>query len=233
VGVDADAACSVALINIRGKIIAEGEPISPAALEALHITLRRDPARGGPVNTTYDTPLRDGSFMVYASAGDFRVNIAPILNVTPSRHAPRTWTALHNAYVKSIRLGNADVLNAGLHLDRPPSSSLEVIIATNPGALEGQVVINGRAPASEAPVLLIPNNRRRNELYRTTMTDAAGRFLFDRVPSGDYKVFSWEEIEDGAWYDGEFMKRIESRGFSVRISERSMETARIEIIPKF
>jgi hypothetical protein len=187
------------------------------------------------VNTAYDAPLPDGSFTIYVSSGDFRVNIAPILNVTPSRYAPPTWTALRNAYVKSIRLGNADVLNAGLHLDRPPSASLEVVIATNPGALEGQVVKNGarnvQEPAADVPVLLIPNNRRRNELYRTTTTDAAGRFLFDRVPPGDYKVFSWEEVEDGVWYDAEFMKRIEGRGLSVRISEGLMETARIEIIP--
>jgi hypothetical protein len=217
--------------NIRGKIVIDGEPLSPAALEALRLSLRRDPAGGESVNSAYTTPLADGSFTIDASSGNFRVNLAPILNVTASRYEPPAWRALQNAYVKSIRLGNADVLNAGLRLDRAPSASLEVVIATNPGALEGQLLRNGREPVADALVLLIPDNRRRNELYRTTTTDPAGRFLFNRVPPGDYKVFSWAEVEDGAWHDAEFMKGFESRGLSVHISEGLIETARIEIIP--
>jgi hypothetical protein len=118
-----------------------------------------------------------------------------------------------------------------LRLDRPPSATLEVVIAANPGALDGQIVRNGPAPVEDIPVLLLPDIRRRNELYRTTITDASGRFHFDRVPPGDYKVFSWEEVEDGAWYDPEFMKANESRGTRVRIVEGRTETARIAVIP--
>ena len=83
---------------------------------------------------------------------------------------------------------------------------------------------------ADLPVLLLPDIRRRNELYRTTTTDASGRFHFDRVPPGAYKVFSWEEVEDGAWYDAEFMRANESRGMEVRIGEGRTETARIEVI---
>jgi protocatechuate 3,4-dioxygenase beta subunit len=225
--------------NIRGRIVVEGEPISAAAADtfgALHLTLRRDPPRGEPVTTAYDTPLADGSFTIYASAGDFRINIAPILNVTPSRYAPPSAAAFQGAYVKSIRLGNADVLNAGLHLEGPPSAALEVVIASNPGALEGQVVgqvvRNSPALVADAAVLLIPDNRRRNELYRTTTTDSSGRFHFDRVPPGNYKVLSWEEVEDGAWFDAEFMKSIESRALPVRIGESETGNVRIEVIRK-
>ena len=219
--------------SIRGRIIAEGAPISPAVLEALRLTLRRDPPRGEPVTTAYDTPLADGSFTIHASAGDFRINIAPILNVTPSRYAPPSSAvrqSFEGAYVKSIRIGNADVLNAGLHLNSPPSAPLEIVIASNPGALEGQVVTNSREPVADAAVLLIPDNRRRNELYRTTATDSSGRFHFDRVPPGNYKVLSWEEVEDGAWFDSEFMKSVESRGLPVRIAESATEIVRIEVI---
>ena len=219
------------VFSIPGRIVVEGGPISGAALEALHLTLRREPPRGEPSTTAYDTPLPDGSFTLSASAGDFRINIAPILNVTSQRYAPPLWAALQNAYVKSIRLGNVDALNGTLHLDRPPSTPLEVVIATNPGALNGQVVRSGPGPVADIPVLLLPDIRRRNELYRTTTTDVSGRFHFDRVPPGDYKVFSWETVEDGAWYDAEFMRTNESRGMPVRIGEGRTETARIEVIP--
>jgi Carboxypeptidase regulatory-like domain len=217
------------VFDIRGRIVVEGEPIRPAALEALHITLRRDPPRGEPLNTAYSTPLENGSFTVSSSAGDFRVNIAPILNVNPLRFTSLT-PALQNAYVKFIRMGNADILNGVLHLDRQPTEALEVVIATNPGALDGQVVRSDRGPVEDIPVLLVPEIRRRNELYRTTTTDASGRFHFDRITPGDYKVFSWEEVEDGAWYDAEFLKTNESRGTLARIGEGRTETVRIEVI---
>jgi len=104
------------------------------------------------------------------------------------------------------------VLNGTLHLDGPPSSPLEVVIGTKPGTVEGQAV-------ADTTVLLLPDNRRRNELYQTTTADASGRFRFDHVPPGDYKLFSWEEVDDGAWFDPEFLKGSESRGLLIHVTE--------------
>jgi len=210
--------------NLRGRIVVDGEPISAAAIESLRITLRRDPPLAESLTSVYDAPLPDGSFTIYTSAGDFRINIAPVLNLTPSGFTQPLWTAFQNTYVKSIRLGDADILNGILKLDREPSTTLEVVIATNPGALDGQVM----RPVADLPVILLPDIRRRSELYRTTTTDGSGRFHFDRVPPGDYKVFSWEEVEDGAWFDPDFMRANESRGIPVRIREGRTENVRIE-----
>ena len=38
------------------------------------------------------------------------------------------------------------------------------------------------------------------------------------------------QVEDGAWYDAEFMKGIESRGTPVHVAEGLTQTARIEVI---
>jgi len=133
--------------------------------------------------------------------------------------------------VKSARLGDTDILNGTLHLNAQTSETLEIVIATNPGALDGQVVKNDPGSAADIPVLLLPDLRSRNELYRTTNTDASGRFHFDHIPPGDYKLFSWEEVEDGALYDPDFMMSNKNRGTPVHISEGRAETARIEVIP--
>lgn len=215
--------------EIPGRIVVEGPPINSASLGELQLSLRRDPPRGEQLSLSYSTLLPDRSFVLSAAAGDFRVNIAPILNRTRPRSGPSPQ--LQNAYVKSIRMGNSDLLNGILHLEVQPSASIEVVIATNPGALDGQAMKGSPGLAADVPVILLPDTRSRNELYRTTATDASGRFHFDRVPPGDYKVFSWEEVEDGAWYDAEFMKANESRGMPVHIEEGKTETARIEVIP--
>jgi hypothetical protein len=80
-------------------------------------------------------------------------------------------------------------------------------------------------------VVLAPNVRSRTELYRTATTDIAGRFHFDRVPPGQYKVFSWEEVEDGAWFDPEFLADNENRGMPVEAFEGRTQNVRIDVIP--
>jgi hypothetical protein len=58
------------------------------------------------------------------------------------------------------------------------------------------------------------------------VSGSSGRFQFDRVPPGDYKVFAWQEVEAGAWHDPEFMRTYENLGTPVRVSEG--ETAVVE-----
>ncbi len=220
--------------DIRGRIVVEGEPNSGVMIEALRMTLRHDPPRDESRTTglSYSTALPDGTFVVSGSAGNFRLNIEPLLNVTPARIAMRTLPpALQNAYVKSIRLGNADVLNGTLHLEGKPSAGLEVVIGKSAGAIEGQVSTDRQGSVADVTVVLVPDIRRRNELYRTTTTDVSGRFHFDRVPPGDYKLFSREEVQDGAWYDPEFLRANENRGTPIRIVEGRTESARIEVSP--
>jgi hypothetical protein len=139
--------------------------------------------------------------------------------------------ALQNAYVKSIRLGSTDVLNGPLHIEGKPSALLEIVIGKNAGGIDGQVVANPQGSAADVSVVLVPEVRRRSELYRATTTDVAGQFHFDRVPPGDYKIFAWEEVQDGAWYDPEFLRTVENRGTPVRILEGGTETPRVEVIP--
>jgi protocatechuate 3,4-dioxygenase beta subunit len=219
--------------EITGRIGVEGEPNSGATLGSLRLTLHHDPPHEESSSALlgYSSPLPNGSFVLSAPAGDYRVNIAPLLNVASLRLAATLSPALQNAYVKSIRLGNIDVLNGVLHLEGKPSVPLEIVIGKNSGAIDGQVVPNPQGSAADISVVLVPAVRRRSELYRSTTTDVSGRFHFDRVPPGDYKIFSWEEIQDGAWYDPEFLRAVENRGTSIRIAEGHTENVRTEVIP--
>jgi hypothetical protein len=219
--------------EIQGRMVLEGEAGSLASLAVLHITLHSEAARKELSDIgSYSMALPNGSFVLSAPAGDYRLNIDPLLNSVPSRLLITSLPpALQRAYVKSIRLGNTDVLNGPLHIEGKPSSPLEVVIGKNTGAIDGQVVTDGQTPLADASVVLVPDVRRRTDLYRSASTDATGRFHFDRVPPGDYKVLSWEEVEDGAWYDAEFLRTAENRGTSVRILEGRTETVRVDVIP--
>ena len=66
---------------------------------------------------------------------------------------------------------------------------------------------------------------------KTADTDQNGHFVIRGVTPGEYKVFAWEDIEEGAYEDPDFMKPHESDGQTVSIKERGHETVELKAIP--
>jgi hypothetical protein len=138
-----------------------------------------------------------------------------------------------NAYIKSARIGAADVLNEGFPVDRQPDGPLEILISTNTGIADGAVQNDKGDPAVNVTVVLIPDGPRRSrlDLYRTTSTDAAGKFHIEGVAPGDYKVFSWEDVDLGVWQDPDFLRTFEERGRPIRINENGVSNIELRVIP--
>jgi hypothetical protein len=152
----------------------------------------------------------DGSFRLAGiPPGDYRVAVGPDI-------------PLPNGYVKSIRVGNADALNAPLRIEKQSDEGIEITLGANTGTITGHV-------DSAGTVVLAPEANRayRTDLFRTASPDATGQFRFDRIPPGDYKVFAWKEVEAGAWQDPKFLAPFESLGKVLHIDEGSV--ARIEV----
>jgi hypothetical protein len=171
-------------------------------------------------NLPFDTygPGKDSSFSIQLAPGDYRMQAV----VIPP-----------NAYVQSMRIGNIDVLNEGLHLDSSGQAPLEIVVAADMGTLEG-VVINAQKRAEpNVVVALVPagRQRRRYDLYQDVRTDPEGHFQFEHVPPGDYSVYSWEDVEPTAWMNSNFMKDYEGRGKPVHIDAGARQTIQVEAIP--
>jgi hypothetical protein len=207
--------------DIPGKITVEGRTGVDLGMLRMNL-VRSGRALQREERLTYSTALPDGSFVLSAGLGDFRIDISPFLNIG-QRFPIQLPQSLQNAYVKSIRLGNIDVLNNGLHLEKRPEERLEVVLGTNAG------IVEGAAGAADVSVVIVPNVRQRTDLYRVATTDPGGRFRFDKVPAGDYKLFAWTEVETDAWYDTEFMKSYENRGVALTVREGTTE--RVEVMP--
>jgi hypothetical protein len=164
-------------------------------------------------------PAPDGFFAVDGvSPGDYRVSVR---------------TGSRDAYVKSIRMGKADVLNEGLHISGPTDAFLEIVIGASGGRISGRVVNSRGESLSNRTVVLVPDSRlqRRTDLYKTAATDSAGAFRFQAIPPGDYELFSWENVEGGAWQDPNFMSAYANRGKKVFINENSDENLELTVIP--
>ena len=57
-----------------------------------------------------------------------------------------------------------------------------------------------------------------------------GSFALKSVAPGEYKLYAWDEIEDGAYMDPEFMKPFESKGESVSVKEGSQLSEQLALI---
>jgi uncharacterized surface anchored protein len=138
-------------------------------------------------------------------------------------------------YVKSIRMGNQDLTDAGVDFtEGPPSGELVVVLNPNGGQVEGNIQNAKGENAVGATVTLIPaDENRRSTLtsYKTASTDQNGRFSIKGIRPGEYKIYAWEEIESGAYQDPEFMKPHESAGKAVSIKEGGHETVQLAAIP--
>jgi hypothetical protein len=210
------------------------EGVDDAAISRLRMTLVRDPDIIGPrpvggvisvgwtgipdgFFTPPSQPLPSGGFALRSVAfGDYRVSIAGL----PA-----------GAYLKSIRLGNRDVLRDGFSVLGPMENPLEIILGKTGGQLEGRVINRAKEPERNVPVVLVPVNRTRKDLYQKKSTDLNGRFKFDGIMPGQYKIFAWEDVIAGAWQDQEFLRTYETRGVTVDVAVGNRATAEVEVIP--
>jgi hypothetical protein len=211
--------------KVSGRFIIEGRSRSgsnPKIADLRIARLIRDPdVQGMPsAGPSFNPPpAEDGSFVLEGvSAGDLRVTLRGLSQ---------------DAYVKSMRLGNVDVLDSGLHLTGPPENPLEIVINTNAAAIHGSVMNARQEAAANRVVVLVPDVRlrRRSDLYKSVVTDVAGRFRIAGITPGNYKLFAFDDVVDRAWEDPDFIRNYEDRGKTIHLDEGSDDEIPLAVIP--
>jgi protocatechuate 3,4-dioxygenase beta subunit len=205
------------LPDVTGRVAIENRPgIAAAEMGRVQIGLKSTVAtvldiKPQPVSASGNFTLRNGT------AGDYVVSVSP---------------GIEKGYLKSIQLGNIDVLNDGLHTGTIPDGEMLILIGTNPGGLAGIARDESGAPMSNVTVALLPDEYHRNriDLYQNAISDAAGVYRFDRVPPGAYRLFAWEDVEKDAWRNPAFMRLYENRGKGINVGEGISGNADLDVI---
>src|SRR5678810_37681 len=83
-----------------------------------------------------------GEFNLFISEGDFTI----ALNGVPP-----------TMYIKSMRLGGANVLTNGLHVKGASDSTLEIVLAPAPNSVSGEVVDARSGGVPNVVVALVPD----------------------------------------------------------------------------
>ena len=73
-------------------------------------------------------------------------------------------------------------------------------------------------------------DRLRKDRYKKVMSDSSGRFRMQGLPPGNYSLFAFEDIEEGAWQDPEVIRPYESRGTSARVRDGNDENVQLTVI---
>jgi hypothetical protein len=219
-------------IDIPVNITFEGTPPQnmPSVANLIPTLWRNPTLLGAP-----SMPATAGSPPVLRNIapGSYHVYLQPLLPPLQGANPVTIVGAWQGAYIKSMRMGDVDVFD-GLRLERQPDVPLDIVIAANPGTLDGQVLNEVRQPIAGAYVTLFANNPAdrlyRTDMYKVTGTDNQGRFQLAGLRPGDYRVFAWENIERGTWIDSTFLRLNEERGVTIHIDAGQVQTATLPII---
>jgi len=161
--------------------------------------------------------------------GDYRLLISLNPRLPSDAKLPLDLKA---AYMSAIKLGNTDVLTNGLHVNGKPDGLLQVEVATNSGSIFGRVLEGNRETAVPARMVVVPDKelRKRLDLFFTVPVSPTGRFNTDGIPPGNYKLFAWAHVEDGAWLDPNFLRVYENRGTPIAIEESGAHPIEVQLI---
>jgi hypothetical protein len=212
-------------VALPGRISIEGVNLSSiSGWERIRVPLK--PALDGafgpnlqPAAPISQAPRVDGSFVIEGvSPGEFIVG--PVTGLPPG------------FYVKEARFAQLDVLSQPLRFSGVAGGALEIVLSSNGSQVDG-IAMDGRsAPMAGVRVVLVPDRQRhRTDLFKTTISDSSGRFVFRTVPPGDYRVFGWETLDSYAYFDPDLLRRVEPQGTPVRVSESGTNNITVRIIP--
>ena len=198
-------------LELSGRISIEGQSEAPSEARIALVSGEERWGEGGEVKD-------DGSFK--------------FPNVAPDQYKVQVFGLPETHFVKAVQFAGRDVLDSGLDLTRNSSGPIEIVVSSNGGQVTGSVADVGEKPVTAALVALVPDGKRRDEtrFYKQASTDQQGRFSIKGITPGEYKLFTLEDVEYGAYEDPEFLKPIESKGVPVTIREGSRETLKLKVI---
>jgi 5-hydroxyisourate hydrolase-like protein (transthyretin family) len=205
-------------VNTTGRITVEGQQLSSIPnLDRLRFSL--SPAMQ-TINQTQPVafpPAADGSFQV--------------VGLRENEYRAQFPAAAPGLYVKSITYGGDDILNNTLKFSGSGSGTFDIVLRSGAVQITGTVTDARTQPVAGNQVVLIPAQRTRTDLFRTAITDQSGRFTMPNVPPGEYKVFSWEAIDNASYFDPDVLKQHEQQGKAIRVTENSPLDVEVKLIP--
>jgi hypothetical protein len=174
---------------------------------------------GGFTSLTHVSP--DGSFeWKEVPPGDYYVQLVGV------------GDSMQDWFVKSLAAGERDADDSAISVNGG-STTVDVAVSAQGAVVDGVVTDAKGQPLPNAEVVAVPEARFRSRVdhYRKIVSDQSGHFTLHGVRPGDYTLFSWESIDDEAYYNPEFLKNYEGQGTTLHVSEGDHKSVQSQTIP--
>jgi hypothetical protein len=217
--------------------------LGPQGLRDLAIPIEAGIDLAGTVSVEGPEPGKNPATFVNLVPGDDIPWNAPPLRSNVNKDGsfkipgvpPGIWdinvTIPPSGYIKSMRLGDQDVLTEDMTIRPNTSEPLKIVLSTRAATLEGDVLQDDQ-PA-RATVVLAPDGKFRHVIgfYRSVATDEKGHFEIKRARPGEYRLFAFEEFDQQSIQDPDFLKPFEKSGVPVTLKEGPNDPQKLSLIP--
>jgi 5-hydroxyisourate hydrolase-like protein (transthyretin family) len=206
-------------VNITGKAQIAGGAAIPA-----QANIRLKPILKGVSHWVGGVPAAP----IAVADGVFRLD-----RVLPGEYQATVTAPGH--YVKELRFDNVDVLNSPFEISegRSGAPTFDVVLSSNVAQIDGMISDATGQPLPGVQAVLVPDrNRDRADLFKAAATDQSGRFSMKDIAPGDYKLFSWENLENFGYFEPDFIRKYELQGKPVRVEEGAKLNVDTKVIPE-
>ncbi len=172
-------------------------------------------------------PKQDGTFSIE--------------NLNPGAYHLRLFPTIDGTYIKSVRLGQQEMLGKELDFTQGVSGELLITLSYGVAEVSGTVQMpqqdagadaSSSKPATAASIVLVPEELRPDgsgfEYGNTTQT---GAFSIKNVSPGRYRAYALEEMKRDQMDNPDFLKLLEAKGVGVEVKENDKEQIQLTLIP--
>jgi protocatechuate 3,4-dioxygenase beta subunit len=215
--------------TVTGTIVTEGGAPQPPPTDP---TSAKTAAKPPPQPTVRLAPADSTELSPYTARsnadGTFELH-----DLAPERYRVNVNGTADGTYVKSIRFGNEDVTNGILDLTSGTGGVIDVKLAPNAADISGNVHNDKSEAVSDVQVTLGPASAEvatQTLFFRQARTNQDGKFSFKNLPPGEYRIWAWEEVDNGLVSDPQFRAHFDSGSVLVRLSEGSHENSDVKLL---
>jgi protocatechuate 3,4-dioxygenase beta subunit len=206
--------------TVRGEVVTDdGSPL-PSGFDRMQVRPAFNPNARMMISVLHPDNGRvqsDGSFEVQGVLSDTVLSIGPLTG---------EWT------LKAIEVEGRDMADLPLPIEHDKTlSGVRVVLTSRPTTIRGALRDEGQNPAEGTVIVFAEDSAKWREGSRTiraTRLDQRGLFTFKGLPAGDYFLVALDSVQEGQWYDPEFLEGLKSRARRVAIADA--ESKQVDLV---
>jgi hypothetical protein len=164
------------------------------------------------------------------AAGAFHIS-----GIAPGHYRVRVTPLTENAYLKSVRLDDAEASDDDLDFSRAtPRTSLKIVVSRNGGQIAGKLLDQDGEPLGAAPAMVVlAADGKDVDLQRSLKVVDDGTYRFQAIRPGKYRLLASDAAQLG-WGDelAESVKKLAAAAEEIEIKEGDRKVKDLKLTVK-